>query len=136
MKITEEVLDCALSNAISYHRLLFVDDDPAILEGYQYIFEAEGFKVDLAQDETTLIHLIKKRNYQTIILDYNIGSKKGAELAKEIDEFCDSELIFISGQVGAESELKRMNIKYDGFFLKPLKAEDLLGFIKDHIMDV
>ena len=34
----------------SVKKLLFVDDDPAILEGFQYIFEEHGFHVDLAND--------------------------------------------------------------------------------------
>ncbi len=129
MKITEAVVEGTVDSVSRCKRLLFVDDDPVILEGYRFIFEDEGFKVDIALDENTLMRLIEKNEYETIILDYNIGEKKGAEIAKQIRKICDAEIIFISGQNSAEEELKRNGIRYNGFFLKPLKAEQLLEFI-------
>jgi len=117
------------------NRLLFVDDDPAILEGYRYIFEDEGYSVDIAQNLSELMICIKLYDYDVIILDYNLDKLNGVEISKQIKEVKpDVRLIFISGQKNAEEELINNNIRIDGFFEKPLKAEMLLEYISSYLM--
>ena len=117
------------------NRLLFVDDDPAILEGYRYIFEDEGYSVDIAQNLSELMICIKLYDYDVIILDYNLDKLNGVEISKQIKEVKpDVRLIFISGQKNAEEELINNNIRIDGFFEKPLKAEMLLDYISSYLM--
>jgi len=117
------------------NRLLFVDDDPAILEGYRYIFEYEGYTVDVAQNLSELMICLKLYDYDAIILDYNLDKLNGVEIAKQINGIKPGvRLIFISGQKNAEEELINNNIRIDGFFEKPLKAEILLEYISSYLM--
>ena len=117
-------------------RLLFVDDDLAILDGYKFIFESEDFIVDLATDSVALMDLVRKKEYDMIILDYNLTEEKGIDLATEIHRIRpDQKLIFISGKRNVENELRNHDISFTGFFLKPLKADDLLNFIREKITD-
>jgi DNA-binding response OmpR family regulator len=117
-------------------RLLFVDDDITILEGYQYIFDDEGFQVDLASSQDELLQLLEQNRYDIIIMDYHIGYLKGFKVAEQIQQIAKGvKIIFISGQKNAEEELYRNNVGIAGFFLKPLKAEELLEYISGYIMD-
>ncbi len=112
-------------------RLLFIDDDPIILEGFQFIFEGEGFMVDTAQDIEMVLKLIQGNSYKYIILDYIFPDMNGWEMAQRIrDVKSHVNLIFLSGKVTAQDELKKHGISISGFFLKPLKVEDLAEFIK------
>jgi DNA-binding response OmpR family regulator len=111
-------------------RLLFIDDDRAILDGYRFIFEGEGFRVDVATDSKSALELVKKHSYSIIVMDYILPGVKGDDLAEQIQEINSSiSLIFISGQKSAEEELQRRGIFVSGFFMKPLKTETLIDFI-------
>ena len=133
LRSSEDQLD---ENDTDRYRLLFVDDDLAILDGYKFIFESEEFIVDLATDSVTLIDLVREIKYDMIILDYILTEENGIFLATEIHRIRpDQKLIFISGKRNVENELKNHDISFTGFFMKPLKAEDLLNFIRDKLTD-
>ena len=111
-------------------RLLFIDDDRAILDGYRFIFEGEGFIVDVATDSKIALELVKKHSYSIIVMDYILPGVRGDDLAEQIQEINSSiSLIFISGQKSAEEELQRRGLLVSGFFMKPLKTETLIDFI-------
>ncbi len=114
----------------SQERLLFVDDDMAILDGYKFIFESEGFKVDLAEDSASMMKLLDENKYDMIVMDYHLKGEKGMDLIDEIyKQNPNQKIVFISGQKNADEELQRLEIPIAGFFLKPLKVEELLDFI-------
>jgi len=114
----------------SRERLLFIDDDQSILDGYKFIFEGEGFTVDLATDSVSMMKLIDENNYDMIVMDYHLRGEKGMDLINEIyQKTSNQKIVFISGQKDAEEELERLSIPIAGFFLKPLKVEELLEFI-------
>ena len=118
-------------------RLLFVDDDPDILDGYKYIFEGEGFAVDLATNSGKMLELIMENKYDMIILDYYLDGEKGVETSKKIHRIEPKiELVFLSGQSYAWEELKAKNIPVTAFFVKPLKAEVLLDSVSEILLGI
>ncbi len=118
----------------SVRRILFIDDDEAIVDGYKFIFECEDFKVDVALDALKALELIKANSYSAIVMDYNLPGMKGDDLAEQIQANDNSScLILISGQKDIEKELDRKNIKVAGVFLKPLKVETLIDFVLERI---
>lgn len=144
MTITDCYQDCSQRKAkekiqdktTQDNRLLFVDDDPVILEGYKYIFEDEGYIVDVALNPSELIRCLELNDYDVIILDYNLGELNGVEISKQINDINPNlKLIFISGQKNIEEILIKNDVKIAGFFLKPLKAEILLEYISSYFME-
>lgn len=118
-------------------RLLFVDDDPDILDGYKYIFEGEGFAVDLATNSGKMLELIMENKYDMIILDYYLDGEKGVETSKKIHRIEPKiELVFLSGQSYAWEELKAKNVPVTAFFVKPLKAEVLLDSVSEILLGI
>ena len=118
-------------------RLLFVDDDQGILDGYKYIFENEGFMVDLASDSETMMELLMEKKYDMIILDYYLQDEKGTETALKILQIDPKiELVFISGESYAWEEVKAKNIPVTAFFIKPLRAEALLDYVSELLLGI
>ena len=118
------------------NRLLFVDDDLAILDGYRYIFEDEGYLVDVACNQSELYQCLETHDYDAIILDYHLGQLNGVEIAKQINMVKpEVRLVFISGQKNAEEELINNGVSIAGFFMKPVKAETLLEYISSYLME-
>ncbi len=61
-------------------RLLFVDDDPAILRIFQRMFTRPDTQVDVAQDAVRALPLIEKNDYDVVISDFSMPGMSGAEL--------------------------------------------------------
>ena len=131
LKSERDKLNKSINNR---ERLLFVDDDAAILEGYKFIFENEGFSVDLAMDSKSLMELLQKNDYDMIILDYYLSEEKGIDLARDIHRIRpEQRLTFISGNRNSENEIKKHDISITGFLMKPLKVEEMLNYIRDKL---
>ena len=131
LKSERDKLNKSINNR---ERLLLVDDDAAILEGYKFIFENEGFSVDLAMDSKSLMELVQKNDYDMIILDYYLSEEKGIDLARDIHRIRpDQRLTFISGNRNSVNEIKKQDISITGFLMKPLKVEEMLNYIRDKL---
>src|SRR4051812_40215883 len=63
-------------------KVLVIDDDEGILEGFRAILESEGYDVELSADGEVLLHLSEKALPDLILLDILISGTDGRELCK------------------------------------------------------
>ncbi|MCK5581741.1 MAG: response regulator, partial [Candidatus Omnitrophica bacterium] len=61
-------------------KILVVDDDTSILEGFSEILVENGFAVDKAQDEKEALRSFDARNYNVAIVDISLKETNGLEL--------------------------------------------------------
>lgn len=68
------------------YSILIVDDDEYSIQGVQTYLESKGYKVITCTTAVEALHLLKTSHevIATIVLDYKMPDKSGAELAKEI----------------------------------------------------
>lgn len=67
-------------------RLLLVDDHKITLELTRDLLERNGYTVDIAASREMGLRLVKERGdqYALFILDYQLGTENGAEMAREV----------------------------------------------------
>jgi DNA-binding response OmpR family regulator len=65
-------------------KILIVEDDSLLLEVYQKSLEAEGFKVETAQDYKQSLEKFDPKKQALIILDIMLNGKNGFELLKAL----------------------------------------------------
>ena len=65
-------------------KILIVEDDLLLLEVYQKSLEAEGFKVETAQDYKQSLEKFDPKKQVLIILDIMLNGKNGFELLKAL----------------------------------------------------
>ena len=65
-------------------KILIVEDDSLLLEVYQKSLEAEGFKVETAQDYKQSLEKFDPKKQVLIILDIMLNGKNGFELLKDL----------------------------------------------------
>ena len=113
------------------NRILIIDDDKDILEGYKYIFECEGFKAYTACTPSEALMLVDKEKFDTILLDYMLPSIRGDELAERLLEISpSSKLVIISGFSNVDEVFRDRNIEIQGILWKPVDPERLLDLMK------
>lgn len=68
-------------------KLLYVDDEPGILEIVKFVLEAnDAFSVDLATSAFEGLELLRRNEYDAIISDFQMPQRNGIELLHDVRE--------------------------------------------------
>ena len=130
------------NNAISSRRdrrdlVLIVEDDPAIREMLQMLFEFEGYSVATAVDGRQALDLVSRDALRPaiVVTDFNLpNSLSGVDIAKRLRELLGRSLpvIIVTGDISvntltdiADAHCVQLN--------KPVKANDLIGLVRSQI---
>ena len=113
-------------------KILYIDDDPDILEAVKIILEGNDYVVKTASDLTSLKEIIFY-NPNLILLDILLNGKSGREVAMKIKstpQLENTPLIIISAHT--LSKLKQIKTEWqaNGFLQKPFDMDVLLTTIK------
>jgi len=65
-------------------KILIVEDDPFISDVYVLKLESENYNVDLAEDGLVALEMIKKKNYDIILLDILMPRLDGFRVLERI----------------------------------------------------
>lgn len=110
--------------------ILAVDDEELCRFTVRAILESAGHQVDEAEDGACALSLIKKHQYEVIILDIVMPRKEGMETIIELKkDYPDQKIIAISGG-GRTKNLDYLKIAnslgVDDCLAKPFTDTDLL----------
>ncbi len=115
------------------HRILIVDDEPAILFAYQKLIERAGYVVDLCDSLEQSVTLLKERSYLVVIADMRFGgtdNEDGMKILNFIREKRpDTGIIMISGC--GDNNVKHANNPWVSFYFeKPVQPVEILKALK------
>lgn len=108
-------------------KILIVDDDVDILEGYKFIFECEGYIPKITCNPVDAIWMVDEEPFSTVIIDYMLPNIKGDELAEKIHAINPGiKIVLISGYNDVDKVFRDRNIRLDGLLKKPVDPEELI----------
>ncbi|MGN0762042.1 MAG: response regulator transcription factor, partial [Aristaeellaceae bacterium] len=67
-------------------RILIADDETALLQALQVIFERQHYTVDTAEDGETALQLLEERAYDAAVLDVMMPRRSGLEVLSAVRE--------------------------------------------------
>jgi len=123
------------------HRILLVDDDPAISALLRIHFEADGFAVEVADNGVAAMALLNSRPFDLLITDLFMPDMDGLELIRGLRrKHSDIKIIVMSGGGSSLSpeaflEIARL-LGVARTFEKPYECRDLVQAAKDILMPV
>ena len=101
------------------YRILVADDEKKIRETIRDYLEAKGFSIILAKDGAEAVTKAADEALDLIILDVLMPNLNGIEACKEIREFSDVPIVFLSA-LGEETDLlKGFGAGADDYVVKP-----------------
>lgn len=113
--------------------ILLVDDEPDILEIIRYNLEAEGYRVNTADNGQKGVVLAKKLKPQLILLDVmmpKMGGMEACRQIREIPELSDTVIAFLTARGEDYSQIKGFEAGADDYITKPIKPKVLVGRVK------
>lgn len=113
---------------IGHGRILFIDDEQALVEIARQILESLGYTVDTRTSSTEAMELFKKQpdRYDIVITDMTMPNLTGDKLALELIRIRhDIPVILCTGYSEAVSEEKAKKIGIKAFVMKPLVRAEI-----------
>jgi PAS domain S-box-containing protein len=114
-------------------RILFVDDEPALVGLAQNLFESLGYQVTALVSSTEALDLFRKdpQRFDIVVTDMNMPGMMGDELAREMMKIRpDLPVILYTGYSEFLSEEKAASLGIREFVLKPFAMREMAGIIR------
>lgn len=115
------------------HRILIVEDDPAISRGIELNLQLEGFETLLAADGRQAIELLGER-LDLVILDIMLPHLNGYEIVERLRRRQDDvPVILLSAKADEEDIVRGLELGADDYVTKPFRIAELLARVRAHL---
>ncbi len=106
-------------------QILIVEDELVTRSTLKGIFEAEGYSVFEAIDGDEMHKTLANQDINLVIMDINLPGKNGLLLARELREYADVALMFLTGRDNEIDKILGLEIGADDYITKPFNPREL-----------
>ena len=111
-------------------RILYVEDDPGLIDGLQYTLEAGGYEVNNAGTVRKALALFRENAYDLLLLDVTLPDGTGFDICREVRRGSTVPIIFLTASDQEISIVKGLDMGGDDYITKPFRLNELLSRIK------
>ena len=111
-------------------RILIVDDEKAIVKGLKYSIEQDGMETDAAYDGEEALELARTNHYDLVLLDLMLPKIDGMEVCRQIREFSDVPIIFLTAKGNDMDKIMGFESGADDYIVKPFNVLEVKARIK------
>jgi two-component system, OmpR family, alkaline phosphatase synthesis response regulator PhoP len=112
------------------HRILVVDDEPAVTDLLAYNLRKAHYDVLTAADGRTALHLAKESKPDLILLDLMIPDVDGLDVCRELRKSSGVPIIMITARGEEIDRVVGLEIGADDYVTKPFSVRELMARIK------
>ncbi len=111
-------------------KVLVVDDEKLIVKGLRFSLEQDGMEVDCAYDGEEALEMVKRKEYDMILLDVMLPKYDGFEVCRQIRDFSDVPVIMLTAK--GEDMDKILGLEYgaDDYITKPFNILEVKARMK------
>jgi len=112
-------------------RILCVDDEGVILDGFRKILVLDGYCVDTVETGQEAIGLIQAHHYDFVFTDLKMPQMDGVDVTKSVKHLRpDIDVVIITGYATVETAVECMKFGAMDYVQKPFTEDELLEFVK------
>jgi two-component system catabolic regulation response regulator CreB len=112
------------------HRILIVDDEPAISENIQFVLETEGLETVRVATGLAAWPVLDESRVDLIILDIGLPDINGLDLLKEIRRTRAMPVILLTARTAEIDRVLGLEIGADDYVAKPFSPRELAARVK------
>lgn len=114
--------------------ILLVEDDQSLNQNITEALQAEGVKVQAIYDGLLAERILKRDQFDCIILDINLPGKNGFDLCREFRTINQqTPVIMLTAFSELEDKVEGFNCGADDYLTKPFYMTELIMRIKTHV---
>jgi DNA-binding response OmpR family regulator len=108
-------------------RLLFIEDNAALLQNLYDYFEGRGYQLDSARDGLSGLHLATDGDYDLIVLDLALPRMDGLELCRRLrmDGQVNMPILMLTARDAVEQRVAGLQAGADDYLIKPFALAEL-----------
>lgn len=114
------------------YRVLFVDDDKALLKMLKRYFDGKGYQVLLAEDGIAALEKIRLEP-DLIFLDINMPGMDGLTLCRQIRDKISCPILFLTAKVEEQDRVNGLLLGGDDYIMKPFSLKELEARMIAHL---
>jgi DNA-binding response OmpR family regulator len=113
-------------------KILICEDNPMAMKTLSVVLEREGFNADVAEDGNMGMELLKKNDYDLLVVDIHLPYRSGLELIKYVrsDQGKDTPVIILSAFSDNQMQHQARELGINSYIVKPFNPIDLVTRIK------
>lgn len=116
------------------HRILVVEDEPAVSRGVSDALLFNGYLVDVAEDGDAGYRMARKHHFDLIILDLMLPGMGGLDVLSRLREEHVSTPVLILTARGQESDrVQGLERGADDYIVKPFSVRELIARVAAHL---
>ncbi|MEM7033566.1 MAG: response regulator transcription factor [Chloroflexota bacterium] len=124
------MIDITRSNA-NIHRILVVDDDPALLRLVKDKFSRSGYDVFTAHSGEEALTVIERQGLPHLaIVDINMPKMDGFELSQRILQFADLPIVLLTAVDEEETIIRGIESFAEDYITKPFSPRELVARVE------
>lgn len=106
-------------------RILIVEDDYEINKLLVDFLQKNGYETDSAEDGGKASLLLRKQDFDLVLMDLMLPYKSGEHLIKEFREYSQIPVIVLSAKSMMETRLEVLRLGADDYILKPFDLNEV-----------
>ncbi|MBC9797615.1 response regulator transcription factor [Sinomicrobium weinanense] len=108
-------------------KILLIEDDPALNNNIKEAISSEGMEVDTVFDGTLAERILRKKQFDCVVLDINLPGQNGYEVCKNFREYNTVTPVLMLTAFGElEDKVKGFDRGADDYLTKPFYMRELL----------
>ena len=115
------------------HRVLVVEDEPAISESISYALQTEGMTVEAVYNAPDALARVRRRPPSLVLLDVMLPGGSGLDVCREIRAFSDVPIIVLSARDSEADKVAGLELGADDYVTKPFSMRELIARVRSHI---
>ena len=116
------------------HRVLVVEDEPAVARGVKDALSFNGYSVEIATDGDTGYRRAREDAWDLIILDLMLPGLDGLEvLARLRKEGCAAPILIVTARGQESDRVKGLELGADDYVVKPFSVRELVARVAAHL---
>jgi two-component system catabolic regulation response regulator CreB len=112
------------------HRILIIEDEPAIADTITYALKTEGLAVEWCSTGKDALALLGKGIIHLIIIDVGLPDMSGFDLCKEVRRTSRIPVIFLTARSDEVDRVVGLEIGGDDYVTKPFSPRELAARVK------
>jgi two-component system torCAD operon response regulator TorR len=112
-------------------RLLVVEDDPAILSLFVAYLEKDGYQVTGAATAASAEAMVKKQEFDLILLDLGLPDEDGLVVARRIRASSTTPLVFVTQRASDADKIAGLELGADDYVTKPFNPRELSARVRN-----
>jgi two-component system OmpR family response regulator len=115
------------------HRVLVVDDEPALADGVAAALRYEGYEVAEAATGKQALALLMSFEPQLIVLDWMLPDLDGIEVSRSVRRYrssTETAILFLTARGSTDDMVRALSCGGDDYLSKPFSLEELLARVE------